>query len=228
MTHQSKTIIGITGLIGSGKDTLANYLVDFHGFKRLSFAESLKDAAAAVFNWPRDMLEGTTAQSRLWREQVDQWWAQRLNLPHLTPRWVLQHWGTEVFRQGFHEDIWVASVEAKIAASTDDIVITDARFANEVMAIQQAGGVCARIHRGAPPQWLPLAMNYAHADALQRTAIEQRLAALGVHASEYSSVGLTYDLDIDNNGSILDLHAQAELLLNQARGLPAATGVAVA
>lgn len=124
-------IIGITGFIGSGKDTAADYLCTFHGFKRVSFAGTLKDAVAAVFGWDRDLLEGSTKMSREWREQVDEWWANRLDIPHLTPRWVLQQWGTEVCRNGFHNDIWVASVENKLRMTQDNIVITDCRFANE-------------------------------------------------------------------------------------------------
>ena len=48
-------IIGICGLIGSGKDTAADYLVNFHEFRRLSFAASLKDAVSAIFNWDREL-----------------------------------------------------------------------------------------------------------------------------------------------------------------------------
>ena len=44
-------IIGVTGFIGSGKDTIADLLVTNHKFKRVSFASSLKDAAANVFGW---------------------------------------------------------------------------------------------------------------------------------------------------------------------------------
>ena len=51
-------LIGICGLIGSGKDTVAERLVNEHGYKRDSFAKSLKDAVASMFNWDRDMLEG--------------------------------------------------------------------------------------------------------------------------------------------------------------------------
>ena len=51
-------LIGICGLIGSGKDPVAERLVNEHGYKRDSFAKSLKDAVASMFNWDRDMLEG--------------------------------------------------------------------------------------------------------------------------------------------------------------------------
>ena len=66
-------IIGICGLIGAGKDTMADYLVNIHQFRRESFANTLKDAVSAVFGWDRDLLEGRTRHSREWREQVDAW-----------------------------------------------------------------------------------------------------------------------------------------------------------
>lgn len=211
-------ILGVTGLIGSGKDTIADYLVTEYGFKRLSFAASLKDAVAAVFNWDREMLEGTTKQSRKWREQVDPWWAERLQMPHLTPRWVLQYWGTDVFRNHFHTDIWVASVENKLRQSKDDIVITDCRFANEVNAIKNAGGTTCRVFRGDNPDWYEAAIDYNKGPngnagwSLGKAKLDREK----VHASEYSSVGLKYDHYIQNDGTIVELHAQ----INQLLGLP--------
>ena len=204
-----KRIIGVTGLIGSGKDTVANYLTTFHGFKKLSFAGSLKDAVAGVFGWDRELLEGSTKSSREWREQVDPWWAERLNIPHLTPRWVLQYWGTEVCRNGFHNDIWVASVQNKLRQATDDIVITDCRFTNEVLAIKEVGGITVRVERGPRPEWYDLAR--AVNDG---TESKDELDKLNIHASEYSSVGLKYDHWLDNNQTINDLHSQVEKLVN--------------
>ena len=208
-------IIGITGLISSGKDTVADYLCTFHGFKRVSFAASLKDAVASVFGWNREYLEGSTKASREWREQKDIWWSERLGM-EITPRWILQYWGTEVCRNGFHNDIWVASVENKLRQATDNIVITDCRFANEVTAIKNVGGITMRVNRGQPPEWYDAAIAYNRgpngntAWSLSKLKLEK----LKVHASEYSSVGLDYDYQIDNNGTIDDFHNQIQSIIN--------------
>lgn len=208
-------ILGVTGFIGSGKDTIADYLCTFHGFKRVSFAGSLKDAVAAVFNWDRELLEGTTKSSREWRDTIDVWWSNRLNIPHLTPRWVLQNWGTEVCRNGFHQDIWVASVEHKLQNTKDNIVITDCRFQNEIDAIKRAGGITCRVERGPRPEWYDDAVNLNRGPSQIGWAIaKDKLRQLNVHASEYSSVGLDYDFYIDNNSNIDDLHKQINSIVN--------------
>ena len=208
-------ILGVTGLIGSGKDTVADYLCTFHGFKRVSFAASLKDAVSNVFGWDRELLEGTTKTSREWREQKDVWWSARLKMD-ITPRWVLQYWGTEVLRNHFHTDIWVASVENKLRQSTDNIVITDCRFANEVNAIKSAGGTTMRIIRGEQPEWYDAAVSFNKGEVknMSWSLSKLKLNKLGVHASEYSSVGLDYDYYIENNGTIDHLHKKIESIIN--------------
>jgi hypothetical protein len=214
-------IIGVCGLIGAGKDTIADYLVTFHGFRRESFANSLKDAVAQVFGWDRTMLEGRTKQAREWREQVDAWWAERLNMPNLTPRWVLQYWGTEVCRKAFHDDIWIASLENKLRNSKDDIVISDCRFPNEIKSIKDAGGIVIRVRRGAEPEWYTDAADMNAGDRCMNYALaKSRMSKLGIHASETAWVGTKFDYTFANDSSIDDLYAQVKTLINRGQDLP--------
>jgi hypothetical protein len=203
-------IIGICGWIGSGKDTIADYLTNFHGFRRESFASSLKDAVSAVFGWDRTLLEGRTKEAREWREKVDSWWAARLNIPNLTPRWVLQYWGTEVCRTGFHTDIWIASLENKLRNAKDHIVISDCRFPNEVESIKNAGGQVIWVRRGTLPEWYDLALT--NKDSMP-------LVYPDIHASEWAWVGTKFGYVLDNNGSIQDLYNQIENLLKTEEAL---------
>jgi hypothetical protein len=207
-------IIGICGFIGSGKDTIADYLVNLHHFRRESFANTLKDAVSAVFGWDRTMLEGRTKQAREWREQQDNWWTNRLGIV-ITPRWVLQNWGTEVCRNGFHDDIWIASLENKLRNSTDDVVISDCRFPNEIAAIKQSGGLVVRVVRGAEPAWYDAAVSRNRGpDGNSTWSLSGRkLDQLGVHDSETAWVGTKFDVVLDNNGTLDDLYQQVKCLV---------------
>lgn len=201
-------IIGVCGLIGAGKDTIADYLVNIHGFRRDSFAATLKDACAAVFGWDRDMLEGRTKSSREWRERPDEWWSQRLGRT-ITPRLVLQEWGTEVCRRGFHDDIWIASLENKIRNSKDDVVISDCRFPNEIAAIRRAGGTVIRVVRGADPEWFAAAREHF----VNGAALPSNMP----HASEWSWAGTDFDRVLDNNGTMDQLYEQLNRLFQDHR-----------
>jgi hypothetical protein len=198
-------IIAISGLIGSGKDTVADYLVNLHEFRRESFAGNLKNAMCEIFGWDRDMLEGRSKSSREWREQVDEWWAKRLDMPHLTPRWILQHVGTDVIRGHFHDDMWLASLENKLRKTDDDIVISDVRFKNEVKMLKDLGAVCVEVIRGDRPAW------YQHAV----DGDTKKLETLKVHRSEYDWIGTEFDATLDNNGTLDDLYKQVEKLIGR-------------
>ena len=206
-------IIGVCGLIGAGKDTIADYLVNVHGFRRDSFAASLKDAVAAIFGWDRDMIEGRTRSSREWREQPDEWWSHRLHMK-ITPRLILQHWGTEVLRNHFHDEIWIASLENKLRQSQDDVVISDCRFPNEVDAIRRNGGYVIRVLRGQDPEWFIQARSHLTHD----TPVPQGLP----HASEWAWAGTDFDRMIVNDGSMDDLYREINDLVQDLRVATAA------
>lgn len=215
-------IIGFVGFINSGKDTAADYLVNYHQFRRDSFANTLKDAIAYIFGWDRTLLEGRTKEAREWREKVDTWWADRLDMPNLTPRLMLQLWGTEVCRGGFHDDIWIASLENKIRKTTDNVVISDVRFPNEIDAIHSAGGIVIQIQRGMKPHWYDIAIQ---ANRGVQNAINF-LKNEGIHSSETAWVGGNIDHIVSNDSTIDELFDQIKQLL-PTTDLPFATKVAL-
>jgi len=180
-------IIAICGFQGAGKDTLANILVEKYGYTKLSFAGILKDIVAIIFNWDRKLLEGDTIESRKWREQIDEWWSNRLCIKNLTPRYILQTIGTDVFRNHFHPDIWIASIEKKLS-NYNKIVITDCRFPNEIDIIKKYGGKLIHIYRDKLPEWF-----------INKNIVD------GLHSSEYSWIKCSIDYTIENNGTIDDL-----------------------
>ena len=186
-------LIGLVGLIGSGKDTVAERLITHHGYKRDSFAKSLKDAVSSMFNWDREMLEGNTKASREWREQPDKFWSEKMG-KEVTPRWVLQYFGTEVMRQGMYDAIWVDSVIGRYKG--DKTVISDTRFQNEIKTIKAHGGIVVLVKREEIPT-------------------REEMQKQGIHQSEWDWVGSDFDYTIDNTSSLEGLDANIDQFIHQ-------------
>jgi len=193
-------IIGICGLIGSGKGTVADLLVEKHNFHKVSFADKLKDGVSQVFDWPREMLEGDTKHSREWREREDEFWSKEIGRK-ITPRYVLQIFGTECMRHGLYDEIWVSLVKKKILDNPDKRwIIPDTRFPNEVKMIKQLGGQVWRTMRGEDPQWF--------AEYKAKGAQPE-----GIHPSEWAWANTDFDHIIENNSSVEDLHQQVDAII---------------
>ena len=190
-------LVGVVGLIGSGKDTVAERLVQEHNFKKDSFAKSLKDAVSSMFNWDREMLEGKTDESRAWREQPDIFWSKKFN-KDVTPRWVLQHFGTEVMRQNMHDAIWIDSCLARYKG--EPTVISDTRFENEIKTIRESGGKIILVKRGQDPDWFT-------------SYVEGNIIPAGIHSSEYAWAKSDFDHVIKNDGTLEELYQQVDDLL---------------
>lgn len=172
-------IVGITGLAGSGKDTVADILVQECGFVKLAFADPLKMVCQSLFGWDRDRLWGPSER----RNAPDPNW------DGLTCRRALQTLGTD-WGRAMHPDLWVRKgiqhAKDRLAYTSPPclgVVITDMRFANEVAAIKAAGGKTVRVVRPGA--------------GLKGEA--------GVHASEIEIPTLPVDFEIDNSKDLATL-----------------------
>lgn len=200
-------IIGICGLIGSGKGTVADILVNDYGYSKVSFADKLKDGVAQVFGWSRQMLEGDTDESRTWREQVDEFWSKETGR-EITPRLVLQEFGTDCMRNGFFDGVWVSLLKKQLIENPNtNFVIPDVRFENEASMISEIGGKVWRVRRGPDPVWFRM---------YQDLGVEPK----DVHKSEWAWANVHIDTTIANDKSLFDLKNLVKDLLASSERLP--------
>lgn len=170
-------IIGLTGLAGSGKDTVADVLQAHHRFAKVLLADPVKRICQDVFGWSYERLWGPSQN----RNEPDPDW------DGLTARHALQTLGTE-WGRAMHPDVWArrAIREAKTILANGQVigvVIPDVRFHNEEAALHAAGGKLVRIFR--PSAGLP--------------------GVAGQHPSEVDIPQLKADFVFDNSRSLEDL-----------------------
>lgn len=130
-------LIGIVGLLGSGKTTLANYLVERYAYQEYSFSSPIK-SIAMIFGFTYEQLYGTQAQKSAIHPELG-----------VSAREFLQKFGTEIGREylptlmptfcikrGLWIDMFLRNYDKTI-----DTVVSDVRFVNEAKAIKELGGV---------------------------------------------------------------------------------------
>jgi hypothetical protein len=205
-------LIGILGRMNSGKGTVADELVEVYGFRQDSFAATLKDITSQIFGWDRELLSGSSSESREFREEVDEWWSEKLGIPNFTPRLALQLIGTDVFRNNFHENIWVLSAMRRYQDG-ENVVISDCRFPNEVQIIRELGGRIIRVDRGENPFWWEVAKKAAAGD--EAAIAEMAKPHINIHASEWAWSNEHADELIHNDGTLEQLYGMVRLLGNR-------------
>jgi hypothetical protein len=207
--------IGILGNIGSGKNTVAQYLAT-KGCIPTSFAGPIKDLCTSVFGWDREMLEGETDESREFREGIDLYWSKKLGIPNFTPRSALQLIGTDVMRDHFNPDIWLNSLEyrvKKLHNQNECVVISDCRFRNELELIKRMGGTTILIQRDDKPEWYNIASQANAGDAVARHIMNRDFKH--VHASEWDWIGADIDFTVTNDGTLEELYIQVDEILEK-------------
>lgn len=130
-------VIALTGLPRSGKDTLAGFLVEHHGYRREAFADPLKNAAAILL------------QRERWEMNGEQGFDREAVLPEwgFSTRDFLQRFGTEVMRDNFGFDFWLKHMRKRLWGTAGRYVITDCRFENEAALVRELGGIIVEIRR---------------------------------------------------------------------------------
>ena len=129
-----------------------------------------------------------------------------------TPRLLLQHIGTELFRNQIIDGIWVNALmseykpkEELVGTTPENIqwgevypnwIITDTRFPNELQAVKDKGGINIRVNR---PKERELILRNATSIIDTRKTLEPK------HKSETALDNATFDYVILNNGTIEDL-----------------------
>ena len=174
-------IIGLGYKARSGKSTVGTYLWTQHIFTRVAFADKLKRCCMEVFGLSRDQVYGDD------KEIVDTFWKD-------TPRNILQTVGTECFRRGYQEDVWIRALERTIQSSPkNDYVVEDVRFPNEADAVKQWGGFVVRVDRPGAPG-----------------------IATAQHASETSMANYQgWDYVLDNSKDLPQLWANIEVMMKK-------------
>ena len=141
-------LIGLTGRAGAGKSTVAQYLVEQHGFDELTFAQPLKEGLAIMLRELGVSLEDFEDPARKLRD-----------IPEVgvTPRHLITTLGTEWGRDMVSEGVWVRVLAKRLANLwySPAVVISDVRFTNEAQWIRELGGQIWLVARPAASRAAP-------------------------------------------------------------------------
>ena len=178
-------ILGLAGFPNSGRDTIANILVEKHGFTRYAFADKLREMALDLNPWIAIIQSDGLCFRRL-ADIIDElgWDKAKRTIPEV--RECLQNLG-EKARNHFGQHIWIDPVYGKMWENTmmPRAVITDFRYPNEEY----------KIRRNTPDD-IPF-----HLLRVVRPGVE----ANTTHVSEAGYAQMHFSYPVNNDGTLEDL-----------------------
>ena len=189
-------IIALSGYAQSGKDSTAHFLVQDAGFKRYAFADIMR-RAMEILNPALEVglhpdgggVERYTPLSRI-LVLTGGWDQAKVRFPSV--RKMLQIFGTEIGRDLLGEDVWIEATFRQVQRDgTENVVISDCRFPNELLAVRNLGGQVWRIERPG-------------------------VSAVNAHISDHALDGETFDQVIQNDGDLVALRNSVATALDLA------------
>lgn len=196
---KNKIILGATGFAQSGKDTFGQYLVEKYGFTRVSFAEPVYESYWRLNPWiPLSYSEilqyeifGAECTLLRLQDVVSRiGWENAKKIPEV--RQGLQRIGTDCGREIHDEDCWINIGKRKFEG-LEKVVVSDIRFMNEADAILESG------------------FEKAYIVKVNRSGV----GPINDHKSDAGLPQDYIDLELDNSGTIEDLHKNIDKLIEQ-------------
>jgi dephospho-CoA kinase len=178
-------IIGLSGYAQTGKDTVAEHLTLNYGYRRVAFADPIRQA---LYRLNPVVPVGEFQSTHLAQAVNGLGWEETKRLSPETRR-LLQVLGTEVGRDMFGPDFWVNQAMGN-ASKFDKIVLTDVRYPNEYRAIKNRDGILIRI-------------------------VKPGTGAVNEHSSETALDNFSFDATIVNDGSIYELSQKIDSLMKE-------------
>lgn len=182
-------VIGLTGYAGAGKSTVANYLVEAHGYTRLSLAAPLKKMVLTLDPY---VSSGFDDQFYRVSEILDNHGETAAKVLFPEYRRLLQVLGTDCIRS-IDPEFWIKAAENSL---TDDdgnpegkYVFDDVRFPNEADLIKKYGEYGL---------WNVVRPGYE---------------AVNGHSSEAHAGKMGENLHVINDYSLVELHSQLDMML---------------
>jgi hypothetical protein len=191
-------LIGIGGHLRSGKDTVADYLVENYSWTKMGMSDVIADALYMLNPWigVNHDADGHPGGVRRYQNIVDQVGYVEAKTNREVRR-LLQILGTEVGRKMIDEDVWTNILAQRIheAQGTDqniiltELVLTGVRYKNEIEMVHRLGG---------ETWWI------------ERPGLPREEEETVIHSSENSLGPTDFDLLIVNSGTLNQLYAQVE------------------
>jgi hypothetical protein len=146
MTETQLPWVALVGAAGSGKDTVAQEMVEQYGYTRVAFADPVRAALLALDPLlPQEglgVLRLSTAVDTLGWEDTKRLYPE--------VRYLLQRLGTDAIRSQVPY-YWCDLAERTAVAADGPVVFTDTRFINELRMVESYGGTVVEVQRQNNP-----------------------------------------------------------------------------